>query len=70
MVGFRLYWKRLGAHVHVRVFAGYNIGGLPASGGKCGDLTFREDEWAAFRQRLLGEIGPNGSVVDVRPEDN
>jgi hypothetical protein len=39
---FRFRYETLGAHTHVRVFAG--TGTL----GKCGDLVFRAEEWQKF----------------------
>jgi hypothetical protein len=41
---FRLYYRILGGHVHCRLFAGNG-----PSLGKCGDLTMRVDEFAAFK---------------------
>lgn len=32
----KVFWKKLGGHVHCRVFV---------NGGKAGDLVFREEEW-------------------------
>jgi len=52
---FRIYHETLGGHVHMRLFAGKQEGGL----GKCGDLTMRIDEFEAFR---------NCSLIDFRPE--
>lgn len=40
---FRLYYKRLGGHVHCRLFAGPQEGAL----GKCGDLVFRHEEFTS-----------------------
>jgi hypothetical protein len=42
---FRIYFERLGGHVHLRVFAGDAEGSL----GKCGDLTMRAEEFALLR---------------------
>ena len=44
---FRIYHKKLGGHVHMRVFSGKTDGAL----GKCGDLTMREEEFAEFFAR-------------------
>jgi hypothetical protein len=44
---YRIYHKRLGGHVHMRVFAGKQDGGL----GKCGDLIMRDYEFDEFRSR-------------------
>lgn len=38
------YYKLIGQHVHVRVFM---------NGGKCGDLVFREEEFALLKTRAL-----------------
>lgn len=38
------YWKKLGGHVHVRVFM---------NRGKCGNLVFREEEWEYFTNYCL-----------------
>lgn len=46
---FRFRWKLMGGHVHVRLFAGKS-----ETGGKCGDLVFREDEWEDFKDEVLG----------------
>lgn len=43
----RIYHKRLGGHVHMRVFAGETEGAL----GKAGDLCLRVEEFNA----LLGQ---------------
>lgn len=43
---YRLYYEYLGGHVHCRLFAGVRDGSL----GKCGDLTFREEEFGPFMQ--------------------
>lgn len=47
--GLRIYFKEQGGHTHVRMFGG-PIGSW--SYGKCGDLTFRNEEWAEFRATL------------------
>jgi hypothetical protein len=41
------YYTFAGGHVHVRVFM---------SGGKCGDLVFRDNEFAAVRKQLDGLV--------------
>ena len=41
---FRMYYKERGGHTGVRVYAGTHEGAL----GKCGDLVFRNEEWAEF----------------------
>lgn len=56
---FRLYYKRRGGHVHCRLFCGPQEGAL----GKCGDLTFRLEEFTEFtriRQSL---------AIDFRSEE-
>lgn len=45
---FRIYWKKLGDHVHMRVFGGKQEGNL----GKCGDLVMRIHEFEEFAKRL------------------
>jgi len=45
---FRLRYKVLGGHTHVRFFAGQGDSSL----GKCGDLVFRNEEWVAFIGQL------------------
>jgi len=49
---FRLRYKILGGHTHIRVFAGQG----EASLGKCGDLVFRNEEWELFKQSLKGPV--------------
>ena len=41
---WRMYYKKLGGHIHCRIFCGPQEGAL----GKCGDLTFREHEFTEF----------------------
>ena len=41
---WRTYYKRLGDHVHCRLFCGTQKGSL----GKCGDVVFRHEEFAEF----------------------
>lgn len=49
-VSFRLWHRKLGGHVHVRVFSS-EFG--PATTHGCnGTLIFRESEWPAFRKLL------------------
>jgi len=40
---FRLYFKEQGGHTHVQVYAGTG----PLALGNCGELVFRNEEWAA-----------------------
>lgn len=51
-LSFRFEPRRQGPHVVVGVWAGNRDAGR----GNCGTLTFREEEWAAFR--LLVETAP------------
>jgi hypothetical protein len=63
MTHFRVRWKKLGGHVHVRVFTA----GRPAlTHGKNGDLVFREDEWEAFL-RCFQDRGDD--TITILPED-
>jgi hypothetical protein len=57
----RLYPERRGGHTHVRVFAGTEAAAKGKSLGKCGDLVFRNEEWAAF-QAVLARVP--GAVID------
>lgn len=50
MTKFRYYFILLGAHVHVKMFAG--------DGGKVGNMVFREHEWADFMEQTTGEFIP------------
>ena len=56
----RMYYEVLGGHTHVRVFAGVvNAGAL----GKCGDLTFTNEEWEAYKEATkspMVEFTPEG----------
>lgn len=57
MIAFRLRYKKLGGHIHVRVFAGNVPDGSNPNDyalGNCGTLTLREEEWAALRQTMAG----------------
>jgi hypothetical protein len=63
MTVFRLRWKLLGKHVHVRVFAGTADS---AGFAMCGELVFREGEWPSFVQCL---DDTNTAKVVVLPED-
>lgn len=42
---FRMRFRLLGGHVHIRLFAGRGEGSL----AKCGDLVMRPDEFEAFK---------------------
>ena len=48
MFKVKMYWSEQGGHTHVRVFAGFGEGSF----GKCGELVFRNEEWAAFRRGI------------------
>jgi len=56
-VKFRLRFRVLGGHTHVRVFAGKG-----ETLGKCGDLVFRNEEWEAFVRQL------GSTTIRVLPE--
>ncbi len=58
---FRIHYRVLGGHTHVRVFAGKGSLSL----GHCGDLTFRNEEWEALRKHL-DQPGP----IEIVPEEN
>jgi hypothetical protein len=60
---FRLRFQELGAHTHVRVFAGKGTFTL----AKCGDLVFRNEEWAEFQKNLY-RFMEAGSDIEVVPE--
>ena len=64
MMLFRLRYKVLGGHTHVRFFAGKGSLSL----GKCGDLVFRNEEWDAFIQELNRR--PPGGSIEVLPEED
>jgi hypothetical protein len=61
----RVQWKEAGAHVHAQIFTGREGGTL----GKAGDLTFRTEEFRAWKDgsmvtdRIDGQI-----VVEFREE--
>jgi len=56
---FRLRYKILGGHTHIRVFAGQGETSL----GKCGDLVFRNEEWVEF----IGQL--TKTSIEFRHED-
>jgi len=60
---FRFKFKEEGAHTHVRVFAGKGTLSL----GKCGDLVFRNEEWADFLAEL--DRRPPGGTIEVIPDE-
>ena len=49
MIYFRLYYKVLGGHTHVRIFSGKNPKG---AFGKNGDMIFRNEEWEDFLKKI------------------
>jgi len=64
---FRFRYHEAGEHTHVRVFAGKGTLSL----GGCGSLTFRNDEWAAFRaevERAITGGGVWGSSIEFLPD--
>jgi hypothetical protein len=70
----RIYYRRLGGHVHVRVFAGLTHG---ETIGQAGHLTFRDDEWAIIAEQLTkmnwadrscAPCDGSGTVVDEDEE--
>lgn len=61
---FKLYWKQLGGHVHVRVFSAADT---RLTHGKNGDLCFRPDEWEAFLKCFQDR---HTDTITVLPEDN
>lgn len=46
MVSMRLYYQKLGGHIHCRLFTAPHPSHTHA---KCGDLVFSEDEWTDVR---------------------
>jgi hypothetical protein len=61
---FRIYYKIEGGHTHTRWFSG---GNREAVMGKCGDLTFVNDEWDAMREILEAGAVEHDNVL-IRPE--
>lgn len=60
---FRMYYERLGEHVHVRVFAGKGTLTL----AQCGRLVFRNEEWDDFLAELeRGQLG--GGDIEIRED--
>lgn len=62
MTLFRLRYKQLGGHTHVRVFAGKGSLSL----AHCGQLVFRNEEWADF----LRELARPGNIEELPEEDD
>lgn len=69
MSAFRFRYEVAGGHTHVRLFAGEGLG---FTLGKCGDLTFRNDEWSDFSRAInaLSDV-PNfaGAAFEIVPEE-
>ena len=60
----RMYYEVLGGHTHVRVFAGVvNAGAL----GKCGDLTFTNEEWEAYKEATPEQQAVNDAAAASPP---
>lgn len=59
----RARYKKLGGHVHVRMFVGSNA---QVTLGKMGDLSMTHDEWEAFLRCFQSH---GNDTVDVLPED-
>ena len=49
MIYFKLRYKVLGGHTHVRLFSGTRLDG---TFGKNGDLIFRNEEWEEFLRQF------------------
>jgi hypothetical protein len=45
MFHIKICYRELGGHTHVSIFMGTTEWSL----GKCGDLTFRNEEWIPFK---------------------
>ena len=54
MINMLWRYKECGGHTHVAVFADVNM--ECTSRGKCGDLVFRNEEWAQLKPQLV-ELG-------------
>ena len=63
MTHFRLYWLKLGTHVHVRVFSGKHE---RLTHGKNGSLVFTTSEWESFL-RCFQDHGTD--TITILPED-
>ena len=59
MIYFRLYYKILDDHTHVRIFSGKNPQG---AFGKNGDMIFKNEEWQQFLYRIKD--------MEILPEDD
>jgi hypothetical protein len=57
-----LYHSRQGGHIHVRIFYGY----AGYTRARCGDMTFRVEEWEEAKLCLLHR--PN-SLIEFHEED-
>lgn len=56
----RIYYQKLGGHIHCRVFTGKAKNSTHA---KCGTLTFDEQEWSVVHDML-------SSIAEVVPESS
>lgn len=67
---FRLRYRVLGGHTHVRVFAGPT---RKSAHGRCGELILTNEEWAAFSGGLAAYyeqyVPPEERFVEVVKED-
>ena len=64
---FRLRWRRLGGHVHVRVF---QTSDPSTTWQKNGDLVFDEEGWEVFQHLMLAKrTHPGGHAVLVDEDD-
>ena len=61
---FRFYYKVAGGHTRTRWFTG---GNRTAVFGKCGDLTFVNDEWEEIR-RVLERGAAEHDNVQIKEE--
>ena len=59
---FHFRYQVQGGHTHVRVFAGPHENAL----GKCGDLTFRNEEFNIFKIETETEIDLLATSIDRR----
>ena len=65
-VSFRLWHKKLGGHIHVRVFS--SEFGPETTHGLNGTLVFRESEWPMFQSLLvMGNAYAVGTYGDRAP---
>lgn len=60
MIYFKFTYKTMGAHTRVLVRSGTTIGSLAL----CGDLMFRNEEWALFKGSI-NDSWPDGSAAAI-----